>query len=676
MWNSYRHLIEHIEVESGALAHIPAWIRKQGFRRPLIVSDMNTSLVAGRALCAYLDIEEQLYNAFTFPLSDSDLVADETAVGLLMSAFEPANDLIVAVGSGTLGDLCKYVAHKADRPYIVAATAPSMDGYASSGAAMTLKGMKVTPQARTPRAIFCDIDILKAAPMPLIAAGLGDMLGKITSMADWRLSALLTGEEIPPDIAALIDAAVKRCSESAADARLRKPEAIARIAEGLILSGLAMSLYGDSRPASGMEHHLSHYWEIRFLAENRPPVLHGLKVGVAALCALRLWKSLPETPTEPVQDTSADIERLIFSRYRDAAPAILSEPNPEISFPEIKKHWADIRALADSLPAPEEVEALLSELDAPLVSAAIGVNADMLRESILLARERKKTFTLLQLLGNLGLLESAGQRLTADYARSALAKTRCFVLSLEGTVCRNGRLLPHSLEFLKAVKDSGRDYVFFTNDSSRSRQYYLDQLKDMGIDLAPEKLLTSTQVAVDYLKTRRAGKRVWCAGTQDMLEQFRAGGIDPQADNPEIVILGFDTTLTYDKLQKIYEARRKGAELMALSRDLLSFTENGPILDCGALSAMFTAIFGSIAQSFGKPTRKALTYVLRQTGCEENELCFVGNRLDTDMAATAGGPAVSAWVLNGENIRGELSKYPAAAPNIIVGNLKELSTYL
>lgn len=676
MWKSYRHLIDHIEVEPGALAHIPNWLHKQGYRRPLIVADANTGAVAGRAVCAYLEIENQPYDAFTFPTSDKDLVADETALGLLMTAFEPFHDLIIAVGSGTVGDLCKYAAFKTGRPFIVAATAPSMDGYASSGAAMTLKGMKTTPQTQPPRAIFCDIDILKATPMPLLAAGVGDMLGKITAMADWRLSALLTGEPIPPDIAALIDTAVKRCSESVSSARQRKPEAIAQIAEGLILSGLAMSLYGDSRPASGTEHHLSHYWEIRFLAEDRQPILHGLKVGVATLCALRLWKALPKILIAPSKDNETDLERLIFARYGESALALLSTQNPEIQFSDIENHWPAILEIAQSLPDPEELEALMSELDAPLTPSAIGVSAELLCESVLLARERKKTYTLLQLLGNLGLLESAGRQLAEDYARRAIAKTRCFVLDLDGTVYLGDRLFPYTPDFLKAVIESGRKYVFFTNNSSKSHAYYLEKLRGMGIELSPETLLMSTQVLLDFLKRRRDGKRVWAAGTPEMLEQFREAGIDPQSEKPEIVVLGFDTTLDYEKLRFIHEARRNGAELLAVNCDLLCPMPDGPIPDCGAMSAVFETIFGAKPQTFGKPTRRAMNYILRSTGYEESELCFVGDRLYTDIAVTSGGPASSVLVLSGESTRDDLMKCPSAAPDVIVDDLKELVSYL
>jgi glycerol-1-phosphate dehydrogenase [NAD(P)+] len=551
-----------------------------------------------------------------------------------------------------------------------------MDGYAADGAAMTLRGMKITPYTHTPLAIFCDVDVMKNAPMPMLAAGLGDIIGKLSSLADWRLSHLLTGEPMPGEIKALIEDAVKKCSQSVGALARREPEAVADMAEGLILSGIAMSLYGDSRPASGTEHHLSHYWEMRFLAEGRPPVAHGLKVGVGTLCALRAWKSLPETPLPPKAENRAEIERLVAEKYGETAQGILKTQNPNVPFAEIERRWGEIREIADSLPAPEEVEALLDALGAPLTPREAGVCGDLLKESVLLARERKKMYTLLQLLGDLGLLERTGEALERYYARRALAKTRCFVLDLDGTVYLGNTLFDFSKGFLDAAKRAGRDVVFFTNNSSKSHAAYIGKLRGMGIEIPPEKLLMSTQVIIDFLKTKRPNRRVWAAGTPDMLNQFREAGIDPQSENPEIAVLGFDTTLDYEKLRVIHAARLKGAELLLVNRDLVCPVPGGSIPDCGAMGALFAAIGGDAPESFGKPTRRALDYITRRTGYAEEELCFVGDRLYTDIAITSGTRASSVLVLSGESKREDIARCPEACPDMVVRDLGELTRQL
>jgi glycerol-1-phosphate dehydrogenase [NAD(P)+] len=401
-WDRFKHIINHIDVSDGALENVPKWVSQAGFKRPLVVADVNTYAVAGGRLCRMLDGDGLGYDLFTY--FDEKLVGDETAVGKLTAAYDPKNDLFIAVGSGTVNDLCKYVGYKVNRPVIAVGTAPSMDGYASKGAAMTIGGMKVTPQTICPLAIFCDLSVMKDAPTEMLAAGLGDVLGKLNALADWKLSRLLTGEPMPLDIAGLVEESVEKCIGNIEGLARREVSAVEDVTEALILSGIAMSLYGDSRPASGSEHHLSHYWEMRFIAEGREPILHGLKVGVATLVMLGLWKDLSEKPRRPKLEDRARTVELIKQNYGTTAEGILKTENPNLPFEFIMENWAKIREIADSVPEPATVCGWLKKLGAPLSPEEIGVNGALLADSILLARERKKVYTLLQLLGDLGML--------------------------------------------------------------------------------------------------------------------------------------------------------------------------------------------------------------------------------------------------------------------------------
>ncbi len=412
MWEQFSHIIGTIDTAPGALGRAAPWIKDKGFKRPLVVMDSNTKAVAGEALLAALgDIDATQY-LFT----DELLVADEYAVGRLTAAYSPDRDIIVAVGSGTIGDLCKFIAARVGRPVAVVGTAPSMDGYASSSSAMTLRGLKVTPQTKIPDAIFCDPDVLKDAPMNMIAAGLGDIFGKITSMADWRLAHMLSGERWDEGVAALVETALQKCLDGAPLVKTRSPVVIRDITDALIMSGIAMSLYGDSRPASGTEHHLSHYWELRYLLEGKPPVLHGTKVGVATICGLTMWQWLPEALARPVPEDRAETLRRVREMYGASAGDIVKTENPNPPFENIQERWPDILELARSLPRPGEIAALLEALGAPSRPAGIGLDAGTLKDGVVLARERKKTYTLLQLLGNLGLLESFAERLASELA--------------------------------------------------------------------------------------------------------------------------------------------------------------------------------------------------------------------------------------------------------------------
>ncbi|MCL2704337.1 MAG: sn-glycerol-1-phosphate dehydrogenase [Defluviitaleaceae bacterium] len=404
-WSKYTDIIGHIEISEDILTNIPGWIKAKGYDNVLVVQDINTHEAAGARICVLLKEAGIGFDEFVY--ADGELKADEAAIDALSKAVLPQHNLLLGVGSGTITDLCKYVGHKTLKPCVIAATAPSMDGYASKGAAMTILGMKITPQTICPEAVFCDITVMKDAPMIMFASGLGDMLGKYSAMADWELSHILTGEPMPPEIYGMMSEALRLCAESAGVLQNRDIQAVTRLTEGLVLSGIAMSLYGDSRPASGTEHHLSHYWEMRRLAEHKKPVAHGLSVGVGALCALTLWKSLPVQPERPGEQDRAWIEGLVASQYGNSAPELLKTQNPNLPYDLILEKWAEIKEIARKLPEPGDVAELLKTVGAPVSPCDVSVDSNLLRESILLARERKKVYTVLQLLGDLNLLEKS-----------------------------------------------------------------------------------------------------------------------------------------------------------------------------------------------------------------------------------------------------------------------------
>ena len=162
----------------------------------------------------------------------------------------------------------KRPAFRLNLPYIIVGTAPSMDGYASSVSPMIYDGYKITYEAVAPMAIIGDTDVLCAAPEQMIAAGFGDMLGKLTARLDWVLAREVIGEHYCPTVAAMMARAVDKCLAQAEGLSRREPEAIVGLMEGLILSGIAMQMLGYSRPASGAEHHIAHYFEMKAMREG------------------------------------------------------------------------------------------------------------------------------------------------------------------------------------------------------------------------------------------------------------------------------------------------------------------------------------------------------------------------------------------------------------------------
>lgn len=290
---SHKVDIQAIRVGSGVIQELPGILRDLGASHIFLVADNYTYEAAGRQVEQLLDQAGLPYHKRVFQ-TETPLVPNEYALGSVLAAMTSQDDMLLAVGSGTLNDVTKYVSARTGIPYVIAATAPSMDGYASTVAPTILDGFKTTLPAVYPAAIVADVDILKDAPMPMLTAGFGDIIGKFTSLADWRLSHQLNGEYYCPEVAGVIEAAVETCAANAQALAQREPQAIQAVTEALILSGLAMGMVGVSRPASGAEHQMAHYWEMDALRRGEVHPLHGNAVGVGTVLAASLYEMAAE----------------------------------------------------------------------------------------------------------------------------------------------------------------------------------------------------------------------------------------------------------------------------------------------------------------------------------------------------------------------------------------------
>ena len=290
---SHKVDIQAIRVGSGVIQELPGILRDLGASHIFLVADNYTYEAAGRQVEQLLDQAGLAYHKRVFQ-TETPLVPNEYALGSVLAAMTSQDDMLLAVGSGTLNDVTKYVSARTGIPYVIAATAPSMDGYASTVAPTILDGFKTTLPAVYPAAIVADVDILKDAPMPMLTAGFGDIIGKFTSLADWRLSHQLNGEYYCPEVAGVIEAAVETCAANAKALAQREPQAIQAVTEALILSGLAMGMVGVSRPASGAEHQMAHYWEMDALRRGEEHPLHGNAVGVGTVLAASLYEMAAE----------------------------------------------------------------------------------------------------------------------------------------------------------------------------------------------------------------------------------------------------------------------------------------------------------------------------------------------------------------------------------------------
>ena len=184
--------VKLIDIDQGAVKRLPGHIKELGYKKIFMVADKNTWAAAGEAAAAELEKAGLAYDKVI--LDYDEVIPDEHVIGEILAAVVQDSDLILAVGSGTLNDLCKLISYRMGLDYIIYATAPSMDGYASNSSSMIRERIKVSLYTAAPAAIICDIDIIKNAPMRMLWAGFGDMLAKYIAICEWRISHLVTGE--------------------------------------------------------------------------------------------------------------------------------------------------------------------------------------------------------------------------------------------------------------------------------------------------------------------------------------------------------------------------------------------------------------------------------------------------------------------------------------------------
>ncbi|RUS43529.1 sn-glycerol-1-phosphate dehydrogenase [Cohnella sp. AR92] len=313
--------IDTVRIEEGALRQAAPYLRKKGYARIGLVADRTTYEIAGKSLEADIALAGiQVQTILISPNAQGDVIADEASlVQCILDAKRFGAEALLAVGSGTLHDITRFTAYGISIPFISVPTAPSVDGFNSVGAPLILRGEKTTIQTIGPSAIFADLDILTKAPSELVAAGFGDMLGKYTSLFDWSFGRAAAGEIYSEAVAEMTRGALQKCVDQVEEIAARTSKGIRILTEALVESGFAMLLLGQSHPASGAEHHLSHYWEMEFLRTGRKQILHGAKVGVACAVIAKLYRRLAEQGELPaVPADRQNIVRDELARIPDA----------------------------------------------------------------------------------------------------------------------------------------------------------------------------------------------------------------------------------------------------------------------------------------------------------------------------------------------------------------------
>jgi glycerol-1-phosphate dehydrogenase [NAD(P)+] len=377
-------------------------------RRLAVVSDAVTHRILGTRVERALEAIARVSGVVLPARVHADLAAVEDVEKASRHA-----DALIAVGSGTLNDLCKYAAARAGKPYAVFGTAPSMNGYTSVSAAITVDGLKRSLPAVAARGVFLDLDVLARAPVRLIRAGLGDSLCRPTAQADWLLAHLLHGQPYREAPFALLagDEAPLLAEPEALVAGDR--EAIARLARTLVLSGFGMTICGGSYPASQGEHLISHYADMR-PPPAAPESLHGEQIGVTTLTMARLQERVLAGPPPRLGPTRVDEAALVRhfgpalgrACWGELAPKRHERDAAERLTARLAAGWDAWRGRLAGVARPAaELADALRRAGAPTAPEDLGWTRAYYREAVTHARLIRNRFTFLDLADDAGLLE-------------------------------------------------------------------------------------------------------------------------------------------------------------------------------------------------------------------------------------------------------------------------------
>ncbi len=368
---THRADIDIIDLSENSMKSAVQYIVSKSPKSVTLICDENTWDIAGRSFEEMLNKSEINTEIHIIKGRNGLNVAPNDAhVGEVFARISGNADLYVAVGSGVVNDITRIVSHRAGKQYIVFGTAPSMDGYASVTSSLVLNNIKESIPGQCPIGIFGQPDILKNAPFDMLTAGFGDVIGKYNAIREWKFGRDLLKEHYCPEIVDLVEKAVDKCVANAQGLKNRNEEAVISVMEALILAGMAMGLYGNTRPASGAEHHIVHYWDVDCIKRGIEHELHGNSVGIGTVIICKL-----------------------FNIVRDKLPVETLEIDPD------------------------EISGILKTAGCKTSPLEAGIDRDLLKRSILHGHTMSSKFTVLKYLSqeNPELLEFAAEKLCREY---------------------------------------------------------------------------------------------------------------------------------------------------------------------------------------------------------------------------------------------------------------------
>ena len=408
----------------GAICNLNNTLIKFGSKQIFVLADKNTYSVGGEKVEKILTTLGLPFSVFIYQESPKP---DEKGLGDAVIHCPADADTVIAIGSGVINDIGKMLTAIGNKKYIIVATAPSMDGYASTSSSMCRAGLKVSISSKSADVIIGDTEILKTAPKKMMVSGLGDMLAKYVSICEWRISNLITGEYYCESIAELIRLALKRCIEASANIENMDDASVASLFDGLIIGSVAMNYASISRPASGAEHYISHIVDMRSEEFGTPADFHGIQCAIGTYNAVSLYEYLKsekisyEKGVEYARgfDVDAWNERLRVLLGKGAESMIALEKK-EGKYNK-DAHASRLRFIVDNfdkildiineeLPTMSELDELYERVGIPKSLTEIGVQKALLPEILCAAKDIRDKYVLPRLLWDLGILDEYAKK--------------------------------------------------------------------------------------------------------------------------------------------------------------------------------------------------------------------------------------------------------------------------
>ncbi len=410
---------QDIYVGGGIIDNTAAYIQKRAYgKHCVLVADNVTWDIAGAKVSKALKAAG--FSVYDCVLKRRErLEPDETAVGEVFLALQADTDFLVSVGSGSITDTTRVVAARANLPQVCIGTAPSMDGYTSSICPLTYHGVKIHRPGKCPEIIICDTDILKTAPMDMVCAGVGDVLGKYIAKADWKIGRVINDEVYCDVCGEIVTDALERLLNNIDEIKARSEKGIRLLTEALLLSGMTIMIIGHTRAVASVEHNVAHYWEMMQMFKGRPAPGHGASVGVSTLL---VWPIFKRFAKEDISSLDLDaIRKGAISRearvewmrraYGPAAEPIMEENEGDfLSWEEQERRirraqtrFGEIKQCIDEMPSVSVIEDAMRRLGAPMTPEELGIDTELLNISMRCAKDYRTRYTLFKLISECGL---------------------------------------------------------------------------------------------------------------------------------------------------------------------------------------------------------------------------------------------------------------------------------